>query len=50
MVALPNHPKSVLSPVDLKDETLLLTETGCSYRNIFEESFNSAGIYPLDIK
>lgn len=50
MVASPNHPKSVLSPVDLKDETLLLTETGCSYRNIFEESFNSAGIYPLDIK
>lgn len=48
MVASPNHPKSVLSPVDLKDETLLLTETGCSYRNIFEESFNSAGIYPLD--
>ncbi|MGG4268583.1 LysR family transcriptional regulator [Peribacillus simplex] len=49
MVASPNHPKSEFSPFDLRHETLLLTETGCSYRNIFEDSFNSVGVYPLDI-
>ncbi|MBU8880162.1 LysR family transcriptional regulator [Bacillus sp. FJAT-29790] len=48
LVASPNHLKLVISPVDLKHETLLLTETGCSYRNIFEDSFKSVGVYPLD--
>ncbi|MEI3612014.1 substrate-binding domain-containing protein [Pseudogracilibacillus sp. SO30301A] len=33
---------------DLKNETLLLTENGCSYRNMFKEALNSFGIYPLD--
>jgi DNA-binding transcriptional LysR family regulator len=49
MVASPDHPllvKSEVCPKDLEHETLLLTETGCSYRTIFEESFHSAGVYP----
>lgn len=48
LVVTPNQPKSAFSIDDLKNETLLLTEAGCSYRNMFEESLNSFGIYPLD--
>lgn len=33
---------------NLKQETLLLTEVGCSYRNMLEESLDSLGVYPLD--
>lgn len=49
MVASPDHPlltTSEVCPEDLEHETLLLTETGCSYRNILEESFREAGVYP----
>ncbi|MDQ6598132.1 LysR family transcriptional regulator [Bacillus salipaludis] len=48
LVVSPNHPKPVLSLNDLKDETLLLTEMGCSYRMIFEDSLKSARVFPLD--
>ncbi|WP_144549604.1 LysR family transcriptional regulator [Bacillus sp. X1(2014)] len=48
MVVASNYPKPVLSLNDLKDETLLLTEMGCSYRMIFEDSLKSAGVFPLD--
>ncbi|KAB2329510.1 LysR family transcriptional regulator [Cytobacillus depressus] len=48
LVITPNQPKSAFSIDNLKHETLLLTEVGCSYRNMFEESLNSLGIYPLD--
>ncbi|MEK4426092.1 LysR family transcriptional regulator [Solibacillus sp. FSL K6-1523] len=48
LVTSPNQSKSDFSIDDLKHETLLLTEAGCSYRNIFEESLNSLGIYSLD--
>lgn len=48
LVITSNQPKSEFSIDDLKHETLLLTESGCSYRNMFEESLNSLGIYPLD--
>ncbi|KZO00626.1 LysR family transcriptional regulator [Pseudobacillus badius] len=48
LVITPSQPKSAFSIDDLKHETLLLTEAGCSYRNMFEESLNSFGIYPLD--
>lgn len=40
--------KSKVYPKDLENETLMLTETGCSYRNIWEESFKSAGVYPIN--
>ena len=48
VVTSSNHAKNVLSSSDLKHETLLLTEAGCSYRKIFEDSLNSEGVYPLD--
>ncbi len=48
LVASPNQSKSDFSIDDLKHETLLLTEAGCSYRNMFEESLNLLGIYSLD--
>lgn len=48
LVVPPNYPTSAFTIDDLKHETVLLTEAGCSYRNIFEESLNYFGIYPLD--
>ncbi|QUG41745.1 LysR family transcriptional regulator [Psychrobacillus sp. INOP01] len=48
LVTSPNNAKNVLSLSDLKHETLLLTEAGCSYRRILEDSLNSKGVYPLD--
>lgn len=48
LVVAQNHPKSVYSAVDLKDETLLLTEAGCSYRLMLEDSLRLVGVYPLD--
>lgn len=48
LVVSPNQSKSDFSIDDLKHETLLLTEAGCSYRNMFEESLNALGIYSLD--
>lgn len=39
---------SAFSIDNLKQETLLLTEVGCSYRNMLEESLDSLGVYPLD--
>ena len=47
LVAAPNQSKANFSIDDLKHETLLLTEAGCSYRNMFEESLKSLGIYSL---
>ncbi len=49
MVASNDHhllASSNVLPNELKNETLLLTETGCSYRTILEETFRIAGIYP----
>ncbi|MCY8507013.1 LysR family transcriptional regulator [Bacillus atrophaeus] len=49
MVAAIDHPFSADSPVspqDLQNETLLLTENGCSYRTLFEETLNEACVYP----
>ncbi|MFF2754451.1 LysR family transcriptional regulator [Psychrobacillus sp. NPDC058041] len=48
LVVSPNHSISSITIDDLKHETLLFTEAGCSYRNMFEESLNYLGIYPLD--
>jgi len=51
MVAASNHPllaKSEVCPKDLEHETFLLTETGCSYRTLLEDSFRLAEVYPLN--
>lgn len=37
-----------LLPHHLEKETLLLTETGCSYRTLLEEAFQHQGVYPAN--
>ncbi|GEL06339.1 LysR family transcriptional regulator [Rummeliibacillus stabekisii] len=51
LVASPSHPLASKSEIYLKDieqETLLLTETGCSYRTLLENSCHSAKVYPIN--
>ncbi|MDQ0272811.1 LysR family transcriptional regulator [Cytobacillus purgationiresistens] len=51
LIASPDHPlvlQNSVCPKDLEQETLLLTETGCSYRTLFEDTFRSAEVYPLN--
>lgn len=48
VVASPDHPLAGCTGVrasDLADETLLLTEAGCNYRNRFERALIKAGAY-----
>ncbi|MBY0009749.1 LysR family transcriptional regulator [Paenibacillus typhae] len=49
LVAPLDHPlvrlKEVV-PLDLKDHTILHTETGCTYRTLFERHLNSHGVFP----
>ncbi|BCG59427.1 LysR family transcriptional regulator [Paenibacillus sp. URB8-2] len=37
---------AAVEPSDLKEETILHTETGCSYRMLFEQHLNAHGVYP----
>jgi len=49
LVVASAHPfHEAFSVETLKDETLLLTETGCSYRDMFKDALHSSGVYPLD--
>ncbi len=51
LVAPPDHPLALAGPVrvqDLREEPLLLTERGCSYRNLFEHALIAAGVHPGD--
>lgn len=51
LVAALSHPLASKSEVHLKDielETLLLTETGCSYRTLLENACHSAKVYPIN--
>ncbi|WP_181348145.1 LysR family transcriptional regulator [Thalassobacillus sp. CUG 92003] len=51
LVAAPDHrlhTKKTLLPEHLEEETLLLTETGCSYRTILEDSLRKAGVHPTN--
>ena len=48
VIAAPDHPlaqKSAVTADDLVGETLLLTEPGCHYRNLFERALIRAGAY-----
>ncbi|MFL0194494.1 LysR family transcriptional regulator [Clostridium sp. WILCCON 0269] len=38
--------KNKLTIEDIADEPLILTERGCSYRNVFEKMFHKAGLKP----
>lgn len=49
LVAPPDHPLVMTGPVrteSLRDESLLLVERGCSYRNLFEHALIAAGVHP----
>lgn len=51
LVTAPDHILAAKPEVALKDienETLLLTETGCSYRKLLEHSCHLENVYPLD--
>ncbi|MFA9457856.1 LysR family transcriptional regulator [Halalkalibacter sp. AB-rgal2] len=51
LVASPEHQiaqKEYVTPEDLAKETLLLTETGCSYRSALEDFFSLSKLDPLD--
>jgi DNA-binding transcriptional LysR family regulator len=52
LVASPEHPfarrRSVL-PANLEQETVLVTEAGCSYRVQFQHQLNKAGVQPAAI-
>ena len=49
LVAPPDHPLTLAGPVrteDLREESLLLVERGCSYRHLFEHALIAAGVHP----
>jgi len=49
IIAQPTHPmwnQPVVRPADLADESILLTELGCNYRNLFEHALIQDGVYP----
>lgn len=49
LVAAPSHPmrsKSAVLPEDLREETILFTEKGCSYRTMFEQIVNAHHVSP----
>ncbi|NMH73971.1 LysR family transcriptional regulator [Bacillus sp. RO2] len=48
LVIAPDYPKKLLTVSDLVHETLLLTETGCSYRDMFKDYLSSEGIFPTE--
>jgi DNA-binding transcriptional LysR family regulator len=49
VIAAPSHPLAYVDrvePADMAGETVLLTESGCSYRSFFEHSLAIAGLQP----
>src|SRR5258708_11264436 len=49
LLASPDHALvrlSALHAQDLEGEPFLLTEVGCSYRNVFERALNEVGVHP----
>lgn len=52
VIAAPDHPLTRLSqvaPLDITGEQLLLTESGCSYRNVFYRSLAGDGVRPTTV-
>jgi DNA-binding transcriptional LysR family regulator len=50
LIAPPEHPLAARRHVvaaDLEGEQMLLTETGCSYRNLFERVLAASGVRPV---
>lgn len=51
LVAAPEHPlasKNIVLTKDLEQETFLLTEKGCSYRTILEDTLSEADVFPTN--
>ncbi|MGP4062455.1 LysR family transcriptional regulator [Halobacillus sp. H74] len=51
LVAAMDHPfdkNAEVTPHDLEGETLLLTETGCSYRTMLENTLKDAEVFPAN--
>ena len=49
VLSSPEHPLTQctrVTPTDLEGEPVLLTEVGCSYRNLFKRTLAKAGVYP----
>jgi len=49
VVAAPSHPliaRGRVEPADLEGETMLLTESGCGYRSLFQHVLAEAGVLP----
>lgn len=49
LIAAPGHPLEKVSPVTpahLKNEVMLYTEPGCTYRALFEHTLSSCGVFP----
>lgn len=52
VIAAPNHPlgnKSQVMPHDMNGQPLILTESGCSYRRVFESILTQAGAKPSSV-
>jgi DNA-binding transcriptional LysR family regulator len=52
VITAPNHPlakKQQILPHDMNGQPLILTETGCSYRRLFESILTQAGAKPASI-
>lgn len=52
VIATPNHPlakQSKVTPYDINNQALILTDLGCSYRRIFESILAQAGAKPSSI-
>ncbi|HWR44229.1 LysR family transcriptional regulator [Sporomusa sp.] len=52
VIAAPNHPlakKHQILPYDMNGQSLVLTESGCSYRRLFESILTQAGAKPSSI-
>lgn len=51
LVGRPDHRLAAcpaVSPADVADEPILLTEAGCAYRMLFERALTAAGVAPRD--
>lgn len=49
VIAPPGHAlaqRALVTPADIEGETVLLTEVGCSYRNLFKRALAAEGVYP----
>lgn len=52
LLATPGHPltsKKHVHPEDIAEYNIIVSEKGCGYRNLFEQSLNDAGVTPKSI-